>query len=59
MATSDYLDLITRGHTFTESNGLIKYDELPLFDLGDGGSSPMFNYIKCGSILGGPVWSLW
>ena len=39
VATSDYLDLITRRHTFTESNGLIKYDELPLFDLGDGGSN--------------------
>ena len=40
VATSDYLDLITRRHTFTESNGLIKYDELPLFDLGDGRQQP-------------------
>jgi len=32
-STADYLDLITRRHTFTESNGLIKYDELPLFDV--------------------------
>ena len=32
-ATSDYLDAITRAHTFTERGGLVGYDELPLFDL--------------------------
>ena len=32
-ATSDYLDATTKRYTFTEHDGCITYDELPLFDV--------------------------
>ena len=32
-STSDYLDEVTKRYTFVERDGVMRYDELPLFDL--------------------------
>jgi len=55
-ATSDYLDFVTKRHNFSERDGFIFYDNLPLFDLRP--QQPDIHLFKMRFDAGGPVQSM-